>query len=112
MKCSAPGAWDYFLKQKPNDFDIYLGGIFLGYPDENGLLQEFTGMTCYIVSKHFYDIFLSVPEDEHIDHALKGLGKYIVCEPFVVTQWDGHSSNTGKPEVYGDLQKSRFFFNG
>jgi hypothetical protein len=111
-KWSAPGAWDYFLKQKPKEFDIYLGGIFLGYPDENGLLKEFTGMTCYIIKKSFYDTFLSTPEDEHIDHALKGLGVYKVCDPFVVTQWGGISSNTGKMEEYEGLQASRIFFNG
>lgn len=112
IKFSSPGAWDYFLKQKPKDFDIYLGGIFLGYPDKNWLLKEFTGMTCYIVAKRFYDTFLSIPEDEHIDHALKGLGVYKVCEPFVVTQWDGFSGNTGKIETYVDLQKTRNFYSG
>lgn len=112
VKFSAPGAWDYFLNHKPDVFDLYLGGIFLGQPDENGLVTDFTGMTCYVVAKRFYETFLSIPEDEHIDRALGGLGRFVVCQPFIATQFDGHSSNTGKNEVYGSLQANRTFFNG
>lgn len=102
-------SWEYFLSKKPNEFDIYLGGVFLGIPDDNQQVKNFTGMTCYIVSKRFYDIFLSVPDDEHIDRALDGLGKYIVCDPFICTQWDGISGNTGKYEEYGHIQGGRKF---
>lgn len=111
-KFSGSGAWDYFLKQKPKDFDIYLGGIFLGDPDENGILKNFTGLTLYIVAKRFYETFLSVDPEEHIDVALNGLGRFVVCQPFVVTQYDGFSSNTGKNETYETLQRNRSFFGG
>jgi hypothetical protein len=109
LKFSSPGAWKYFLEKKPKDFDIYLGGIFLGQPDENNIVKEFTGMTLYCIHSRFYDTFLNTPEDEHIDRALGNLGKYVVCNPFVVTQWDGWSSNTGKMETYKDLQAGRIF---
>lgn len=112
IKFSAAGAWDYFLKQKPESFDIYLGGIFLGEPDEKGIVKDFTGMTCYCVSKHFYETFLSVDPYEHIDRSLSGKGKFMVCEPFICTQWDGISGNTGKEESYGYLQRNRNFFTG
>lgn len=110
LKFSAPGAWQYFLKNKPRDYDIYLGGIFLGDPDENWIVKKFTGLTLYSVHERFYDTFLSVDPEEHIDVALNGLGRFVVCQPFVVTQHDGFSSNTGKNETYGDLQRSRSFF--
>lgn len=112
LKFSSKGAWDYFLKQKPNDFDLYLGGIFLGQPDENGVVRSFTGMTCYVVARRFYDTFLTVPDDDHIDRLMDGLGRYIVCDPFVVTQYDGRSGNTGKEESYGHLQMGRNFYKG
>jgi len=112
IKFSGNGAWDYFLKQKPDDFDIYLGGIFLGGTDQNNIVKDFTGLTMYVVKERFYDTFLSVPADDHIDRLLGGIGKFVVCSPFVVTQYDGISSNTGKMETYGKLQGSRNFYCG
>jgi len=110
IKFSSPGAWDYFLSRKPGNYDLYLGGVFLGQPDESGIVKDFTGLTLYCVNQKFYNTFLGVPEEEHLDIALAGLGKYVVCDPFVVTQHDGWSSNTGKWEEYGELQKNRRFF--
>jgi hypothetical protein len=110
IKFSAPGAWKYFLDKKPDDYDLYLGGIFLGQPSENGIVSEFTGLTLYSIHSRFYDKFLSLPDDDHIDRLLSGMGRFIVCQPFVATQYDGISSNTGKFESYGYLQRDRDFF--
>jgi len=112
VKFSSAGGFDYFLKQKPNDFDIYLGGLFLGDPDENNVVKTFTGLTLYVVARRFYDTFLTVPDDDHLDRLMDGLGRYVVCNPFVVTQYDGVSGNTGKMESYSKLQESRIFYNG
>lgn len=103
-------SWNYFLSNKPEDFDIYLGMIYLGEIDENNIVENFTGLTLYIVSKRFYDTFLSVPEDEHLDRALGGLGKFVVCYPFVAKQYNGFSSNTGKVENYDKLLENRKFY--
>ncbi len=110
LKMSRPGAWQYFLSQKPKDYDLYLGGIFLGQPDENNIVTEFTGLTLYSVHSRFYDTFLEVEPTEHIDRALAGKGKFVVCNPFVCTQYDGVSSNSGQFEKYGELQSSRIFW--
>jgi hypothetical protein len=109
IKFSSVNGVDYFLKQKPNDFDIYLGGLFLGDPDEKNVVKTFTGLTLYVVARRFYDTFLTVPDDDHLDRLLDGLGRYVVCNPFVVTQHDGVSGNTGKFEIYGGLTKNRTF---
>lgn len=109
---SSAGAWDYFLSQKPKEFDIYLGGIFLGDEGENGIVDDFTGMTLYIVSSRFYETFLSTDPNEHIDRSLAYKGLYYVCKPFVCTQHEGISSNTGKWESYQYLQRNRQFFRG
>lgn len=109
IKFSNPGGFKYFLENIPRYYDLFLGGIFLGQPDENNVVKDFTGMTLYAVHSRFYDKFLSLPSDEHIDRALDGLGHYVVCNPMVVTQHNGWSGNTGKMEVYDDLQKGRIF---
>lgn len=107
---TAKGAWDYFLQQKPKDFDIYLGGIYSGDIKEDNSVDRFTGFHLYVVSKKFYPIYLSVPDDEHIDRALGGKGSYIVCNPFAAIQYEGFSSNTGKMETYGNLLEGRKLF--
>lgn len=104
---TCPDSWNYFLKQKPKEFDVYLSMIYSGDEIINHRVNKFTGMTLYVVAKKFYDTFLSVPDGEHIDVALSGLGDYRVCEPFVAYQRDGWSSNTGKNETYGNLLNGR-----
>lgn len=104
------GAWQYFLSQKPKEYDIFLGGIFNGDIDENNVVRDFTGMTLYSVHSRFYDTFLSVNPLDHIDRELGGLGRYIVCHPMVATQYDGVSGNTGKFETYKEMQSGRTFW--
>lgn len=112
IKFTNPNSWRYFLDQKPSDFDIYLSMVYLGQPDEKGIVKEFTGLTLYIVAKRFYEKFLSTTEDEHLDVALGGLGKFVVCQPFVAIQYNGWSSNTGKLEEYDSLLKDRKLYFG
>lgn len=109
IQFTSPNSWEYFLSQMPYDFDLYLSMVYLGQPDENNVVKEFTGMTMYVVAKRFYDKFLSVDPTEHIDRALNGLGRYVVCNPFVAKQYNGFSSNTGKDENYDILLKERNF---
>jgi hypothetical protein len=91
---TAPGAFDFFIKNKPPDFDIYLGGISHGKLDPENHVFDFAGAFFYILHSRFYDEFLDVSEDVHIDRGLRGKGKYIVCDPFVVTEHPGFSDNT------------------
>lgn len=103
-------SWNYFFGNKPPDFDIYLSMVYLGQPDENNIVKEFTGLTLYIVKSKFYETFLSVPDDDHIDHLLsKTGGKFVVCKPFIAKQFNGISSNTGKWEEYDHLLRNREF---
>lgn len=106
---SSPNSWEYFLEHKPKDFDLYLSMVYLGTPDENNEVKDFTGLTMYIVKSKFYEKFLSVPDDDHLDRLLAGLGKYVVCQPFVAKQSNGFSSNTGKEENYDELLRNRTF---
>lgn len=103
------GAFDYFMQNEPKDYDLYLGGVFLGKVTD-GIVERFTALTCYIVHSRFYNTFLSTDNDKHLDHMLAGLGKYVVCEPMVCRQFNGHSTNTGKYENYDLIFENRKMF--
>lgn len=112
----APGAFEYFLKNKPADFDLYCGTIFDGETseDDNRILNGMSAtMSLYIISKRFYNFILNeMPDDCHIDrylgdHAFRF--KYYVPPYLVCTQRQGYSDNlkqkTGDYNVYLERRK-------
>lgn len=106
----APGAWKYFLDNRPKDYDLYLSSVYVGDIKEDNTVDSFCGFGLYIVHSMFYDKFLAANPHEHIDRAMKGLGKFVVCSPMVAEQTDGFSSNTGKDEKYRNLLDGRNLF--
>jgi hypothetical protein len=83
-------SWRYFLSNKPKDYDLYLWGSFL-IPITNGMV---CGFHLYCVSEKFYDKFLSLPPDIHIDTGMDVLkGDYHFCYPFPALQRKGFSFN-------------------
>jgi hypothetical protein len=110
---SHPDSFKYFLANRPSQYDIYHSMIYLGDIDEKNMVKEFTGMTMYIVHNRYYDKFLSVDPNEHIDRELSRVGGlFYVCNPFTFMQRNGFSSNTGKDENYDSLLANRNFFCG
>lgn len=107
-----PDSFKFFLSQKPKEYDMYLSMVYLGDLDDRNRVKSFTGMTMYFVNQKFYDRFLSVDPEEHIDRALAGLGDFVVCNPFAFVQRNGFSSNTGKAENYDNLLINRNLFCG
>jgi hypothetical protein len=103
------GAFEYFLEHKPKEFDLYLAGIYVGEIID-GKVKEFCGFHCYIIHERFYDTFLELPLDEHIDNACRGKGEFYVCDPFIAVQYNGFSSQTGKDEDYDTLLQGRRFY--
>jgi hypothetical protein len=101
---------EYFFQNKPKDFDLYLGGIYSGGIRPDNTVLNFSGLHCYIVNSRFYDKFLQVPENMHLDRGLGGKGKFVVCNPFAAIQHNGFSENTGKIENYDHhLKKYRIY---
>jgi hypothetical protein len=113
----APDGWAYFLEHKPVRFDIYSAGSY----DNNPILYRedrkkwpssfvtpvpnLVGFHCYIVSAEWYDHFLAVPDDEHIDTAQTG-GIFWVCYPFAALQRRSWSANHKSIQDYnGELEK-------
>lgn len=93
--------WEYFLRDMPQAFDIHLAGVYSNSMDKFRTTSLFThhhtvsnisGFHCYIVKSRYYDKFLEVPDDLHIDDAQQG-GIYSVCYPFAAIQRPGWSAN-------------------
>jgi len=99
----AKGAFEYFIKNIPDDYDIYLGSISSGEPDKDNVVKWFRGMSLYIVHERFYDTFLSVKETANIDSALSDKGVYKVCPALVCYQMDGYSYNKKAVKQYSKL---------
>lgn len=91
-----------FLELKPDDYDLYLGGIYLGELNGN-IVKEFTAMHCYMVHERFYDAFLNADPQNHIDVSLNGLGKYVVCYPMIAIQYNGYSYNSRQECNYDSI---------
>lgn len=110
---SAPGAWQYYLDQMPEEFDIYSGGIYSGHVVGNRIMNGYSGNTLITVHKRFYDFFLSLTDEDHLDRHLGNYAfekLYLLCQPYVVYQFSGYSDNHRRPtshEVY--LEKVKLF---
>jgi hypothetical protein len=62
------GAWEYFLNSIPEEYDVFLSHVYYGKWDENGKMKgPFSSLTLYCVNEKFYDKFLLIREDEHLD---------------------------------------------
>lgn len=113
-KFTSPNSLEYFLKNIPEDFDIYTGLLYHGQMDENNRITNGGSgiMTCYICAARFYDVFLSADESNHIDRWLGDMAfkyKYIVCNPFVVEQVGGYSYNHSKVQYYDQYKRDKVF---
>lgn len=68
LQFTSVGAWKYFLDSVPNDFDTFSGLVYVGDIEDNRIISQASGMTTlYAVHERFYDFFLSIPDDCHID---------------------------------------------
>jgi hypothetical protein len=110
LKFTSKGAFTFFLENKPSDFDLYLSSIYLGNIKYDNTVDDFSGLTFYIVREKFYDIFLSRPEHDNLDRLMKGLGKFFVCKPFTVIQHEGFSDNSKQYCNYEILLNGRALF--
>lgn len=110
MNFTAKGAFDYFIENKPDDFDIYLAGIYHGQIEENNTVADFSGLMLYIIKDKFFNLFLEADESKDIDRALSNKGKFIVCNPFAAIQHNGYSDHFKKYCNYDFYLKERKLF--
>lgn len=110
IKFTARQAFEYFIKNEPNDFDLYLGGITHGKIDTDNSVTDFAGTHFYKINQKFYKTFLLLPEDKDIDRSLAHKGKFIVCNPFIAIQQNGFSDNQKKYQNYELYIQNRQLF--
>jgi hypothetical protein len=111
IKFTAPGAFEYFINNIPADFDLYLAGIIHGKINPDQTVNDFSGRTFYIIHSRFYETYLNLPEDYHQDRALKNKGRFVVCNPMTVIQYNGYSDNNRRMMDYGPYLKGRSLYN-
>lgn len=108
-----PKAYDYYLNNLPEDADLYLGSYYSGEEDENHVINNFRGMTLVTVFNLFYDTFLSVTENRHIDAALSETGgRFVVCPKFVAVQHPGYSDQRKKMVDDSHRLKGKILYDG
>lgn len=107
-----PDSWAYYLDNMPKSFDVYLGGTYGLVPGIHRpvITTHITGLHCYTIHSRFYDRFLSVSDNAHIDVALDGLGEYIVCYPMIALQHPGWSSNNKGKVNYNKTIPESFLY--
>lgn len=94
--------WKYFLSNEPEYYDIYCAATYIT-PISNGMI---CGFHLYMVHERFYDTFLSVRDDVHIDTAFNNIkGVYKFCYPFAALQRPGFSSNNMAQVNYNSILK-------
>ena len=112
VQFTAPGAFDYFISNKPKDYDLYFGGILFGKLEADGTVRRFAGTHCWMIHSRFYDTVLNTKEGMNIDTALAKAGKYIVCNPMVAKQHDVYSNREKKiPNRKHHYKDYSFFTN-
>jgi hypothetical protein len=107
-------AFDYYLEKTPTDFDLYLGMTYVAEYKGNRVVNGMSGShTLYTVHERFYDFYLSIPDDVHIDRYLGQFAwkyKYLTCYPMVVQQTGGYSDNLKRTMSYGGFHRKLEFY--
>lgn len=107
--------WEYFIKNKPDRFDAYMAGTYLiNRPEDYSppviKVDGWVGNHLIIISQKYYETFLSVPDNEHIDVAQNGRGDFYVCFPFAALQRPGFSANCRVEVNYNSSLKKEWIY--
>lgn len=95
--------YDYFLKNKPDVYDLYLAGITRGDIKDNNEVKRYTGQFCYFIHERYYTTFLDTDENLDIDGGQSGRGQFVVCNPMACFCYPGWSENCNGVMDYSHL---------
>lgn len=113
---TSPNSYRYFLSQIPKSYDLFCGLFYAGSMEGNRIMNGASGiMTLYSIHNRFYDFFLSLDTNTHIDRELGQTAykhEYYVCQPMVVTQRGGWSFNRREVQYYDDYLVGKELFSG
>ena len=111
-----PNSFNYFISQIPESYDIFSGLVYSASMEGNRIMNGGSGMTSlYVVDRRFYDFFLSMNIDNHVDRELGVTAykhEYYVCCPMPVIQRGGFSINKKQVLFYDAYLKERELYNG
>lgn len=111
------GAWEYFLNNKPDEYDVYVGGSYLihnewEYKPTVVKVPEWVGNHLIIVHEKYYDKWLASKPDGHIDTEQRGKGDFYVCFPYAALQRPSKSANCNNQMVnYNSIVPKEFIYN-
>jgi len=106
---TCPTSWEYFLKNKPEKYSLYLWGSYI-VPISN---NKVCGLQLYFIDSSFYDVFLSAPDNVHIDTYMDELkGDYRYCYPFPALQRPGFSANNKAICDYNKILSEKDIYKG
>jgi hypothetical protein len=97
IKFSSSHSFKYFISQIPKSYDLFSALVYSAEMEGNRVRNGASGiMSLYVISSRFYDFFLSMDINNHVDREC-GLTaykhEYYVCQPMCVTQRGGFSMN-------------------
>lgn len=99
----ATDGFQHFIKNKPEVYDLYLGGITRGDIDGNNCVKRYTGQFAYFIHEKYYTTFLDTDENLDIDGGQSGRGHFVVCNPMACFCYPGWSDNCNGVMDYSHL---------
>lgn len=109
-------SFNYFISQIPESYDIFSGLVYSASMEGNRIMNGGSGMTSlYVVDSRFYDFFLSMNIDNHVDRELALTAykhEYYVCQPMPVIQRGGFSINKKQTLFYDAYLQGKKLYNG
>jgi len=79
LQFTGPGAFNYFIDNEPENYDLYLGGISYGKIKFDNSVDDFAAAHLYKIKSRFFDTMLSLAGEKDIDRDLGHRGKFFVC---------------------------------
>lgn len=113
---TSPNSYKYFIENKPKEFDVYISGSYLTdnrneYKSPLIKVREWVGNHLIIVHSKYYDIFLNIPDNNHVDTIQSGLGDFYVCFPYIGLQRPGRSANNNNELVnYNNILPKEYIY--
>ena len=111
IKFTHPNSFNYFISQIPESYDIFSGLVYSASMDGNRIMNGGSGLTSlYVVNSRFYDFFLSMDIDNHVDRELALTAfkhEYYVCQPMCVEQRGGYSFNLKQSMFYSEYLRDK-----
>lgn len=116
IKFTHPCSFKYFLSQIPESYDLMMGLIYAGTIEDNRVLNGFSGgMTLYSISSRYYQEFLDLPIDTHIDREC-GLScfnhEFYVVPEYCVIQRGGYSHQLRQVMYYDVYLDGKVLYSG